>query len=144
MADTLRPDFWFLPIKWWPGRTKKKKWQYRPQLHLSTLCPKKPLWPLPTYRGENEAFSPPLPPRNVMPLFELPVENNKYPNFEWRRRGVWIVLFSEVTPFEDNFSTMMSPTAGSVKGFMSFKIMILLCRERRHLLDVCFSGGHRR
>ena len=39
-------------------------------------------------------------PCNVVPLFEKPVENNKYPNFEWTGGGgVWIVLFSEVIPF---------------------------------------------
>ena len=45
-----------------------------------------------------------------MPLFQLPVENNKYLNFEWRGRGgVWILLFSEVTLFEYNVSTSLSP-----------------------------------
>lgn len=32
----------------------------------------------------NIAFPPRLPPFNVVLLFELPVENNKHPNFEWR------------------------------------------------------------
>ena len=33
---------------------------------------------------------PPSPPCNVVLLFELPIENNKHPNFEWRgqRRSV--------------------------------------------------------
>ena len=45
-----------------------------------------------------------------MPLFELPIENNKQPNFEWRGAGgVWILLFSEVTVFEYNVSTILSP-----------------------------------
>ena len=43
-----------------------------------------------------------------MPLFELPVENNKYPNFE-RWGGVCIVLFSKMTPFEYKVSTILSP-----------------------------------
>jgi len=40
--------------------------------------------------GENKAFSPLSPPCNVVLLFELPTENNKHPNFEWRggERGV--------------------------------------------------------
>ena len=43
----------------------------------------------------------PHPPCNVVLLFELPVENNKHPNFEWKGGGgVWIVLFSEVTLFD--------------------------------------------
>ena len=47
----------------------------------------------------------------VVLLFKLPVGNNKHPNFEWRGGGgggVWIVLFSEVTPFEDKVSTILS------------------------------------
>ena len=49
----------------------------------------------------------------VVLLFKLPVGNNKHPNFEWRGGGgggVWIVLFSEVTPFEDKVSTILSLT----------------------------------
>ena len=47
----------------------------------------------------------------VVLLFKLPVGNNKHPNFEWRGGrggGVWTVLFSEVTPFEDKVSTILS------------------------------------
>ena len=63
-----------------------------------------------TSKGENKAFPPPSPPCNVVPLFELPIENNKHPNFEWRRGGrVWILLLSEVTLFEYNVSTILSP-----------------------------------
>ena len=29
------------------------------------------------------------PPCNVVMLFELPVENNKHPNFKWRGEGQW-------------------------------------------------------
>ena len=32
----------------------------------------------------NIAFPPQFPPFNVVLLFELPVENRKHPNFEWR------------------------------------------------------------
>ena len=38
-----------------------------------------------TSRVENKAFPPPIHPRNVVPLFESPTDNNKQPNFE--RRG---------------------------------------------------------
>ena len=61
-----------------------------------------------TSKGENEALPPPSPQSNVVPLFELPIENNKHPNFEWWG-GVWILLFSEVTLFEYNVSTILSP-----------------------------------
>ena len=47
----------------------------------------------------------------VVLLINLPVGNNKQPNFEWRGGGgggVWIVLFYEVTPFEDKVSTILS------------------------------------
>ena len=33
------------------------------------------------------AFPPSYLPYNVVPLFELPLENNKHPNFEWRGQG---------------------------------------------------------
>ena len=33
------------------------------------------------------SFPPPSPPCNVVPLFQLPIENNKHPNFEWRGQG---------------------------------------------------------
>ena len=47
----------------------------------------------------------------VVLLIKLPVGNNKQPNFEWRGGGgggVWIVLFYEVTSFEDKVSTILS------------------------------------
>ena len=46
-----------------------------------------------------------------MPLFELPIENNKHPNFEWRggRRGADFLWFSEDALFEYNVSTILSP-----------------------------------
>ena len=40
-----------------------------------------------TSKGGNIAFPPPSPPCNVVPMFELPIENNKHPNFEWRGQG---------------------------------------------------------
>ena len=46
----------------------------------------------------------------VVLLFELPVENAKHLNFEWRRSGVGCGLFcSEVTLFEYNVSIILSP-----------------------------------
>ena len=40
-----------------------------------------------TSKAENKTFPPPFPQCNVMSLFELPSENNKHPNFEWRTEG---------------------------------------------------------
>ena len=66
-----------------------------------------------TSKGENKAFPPPSRPCNVVPLFKLPIENHKHPNFEWRGGGgVWILLFAEVTLFECNVSTTLSPIVG--------------------------------
>ena len=51
------------------------------------------------------AFPPPSPPYNVVPLFELPLENDKHPNFEWREQGRDVdSFFSEVTLIEYNVS----------------------------------------
>ena len=62
-----------------------------------------------TSRRGNKAFPPPSPPCNVVPLFELLIENNKHPNFEWRGGGgVWILLFSVVAIFEYSVSTNLS------------------------------------
>ena len=47
-----------------------------------------------------------------MPLLELPIENNKHPNFEWEGGGRGVdsfVISSEVTLFECNVSTILSP-----------------------------------
>ena len=48
-------------------------------------------------------------------MFELPIENNKHPNFEWRGegRGADSFVLGEVTLFEDNVSTMLSPIVGA-------------------------------
>ena len=55
-------------------------------------------------------FPPPSPPCNVVPLFELPLENKKHPNFEWRGQGRGVDSYvSEVTLFEYNVSTILSP-----------------------------------
>ena len=64
-----------------------------------------------TSRRGNKTFPPPSPPCNVVPLFELLMENNKHPNFEWRGGGgggVWILLFSVIAIFEYSVSTNLS------------------------------------
>ena len=40
-----------------------------------------------TSKEENITFPPPSPPCNFVPMFELSLENNKRPNFEWRGQG---------------------------------------------------------
>ena len=52
------------------------------------LCLEESLW--------HFAFPLPLPSCNVtvVPLFELPIENNKHPNFEWRRGGRGVYHFA--------------------------------------------------
>ena len=42
-------------------------------------------------------------------MFELPTENNTHPMNGGGRGGMWILLFSEVTLFEYNVSTILSP-----------------------------------
>ena len=39
------------------------------------------------FKREKYSFFSPIPPSNVVPLYELPIENNKHPNFEWRGQG---------------------------------------------------------
>ena len=38
-------------------------------------------------RRKYRFFSPPFSPCNLVPMFGLPIENNKHPNFEWRGQG---------------------------------------------------------
>ena len=47
-----------------------------------------------TSKGGNIAFPPPFPPCNIVPMFKLPIENNKLPNFEWRGQGRARILWS--------------------------------------------------
>ena len=73
-----------------PWNKIHKDCNQRPKLATKladTLCPKGASSFLLTYKGENKAFPPPSPPCNVVLQFELPTENNKHPNFEWR--GCW-------------------------------------------------------
>ena len=39
------------------------------------------------FKRRKYSFPPPSPPCNVVPLFQLPIENKKLPNFEWRGQG---------------------------------------------------------
>ena len=39
------------------------------------------------FKARKYSFPSPSPPCNVVPLFWLPIENNKHPNFEWRGQG---------------------------------------------------------
>ena len=67
-----------------------------------------------TSKGEKIAIPPQSSPCNVVPLFELPLENKKHPNFEWRGQGRGVDSYvSEVTLFEYNVSTILSPIVGS-------------------------------
>ena len=80
-----------------------------------------------TSKGENIAFPPPFSPSNVVPLFELPLENNKHLNFECRGQGrVWIVLFSEVTLFVYNVSTILWAIVG-VSTSIQTRLRTLFC-----------------
>ena len=77
-----------------------------------------------TSNGEKIAFPPPSPPCNVVPLFELSLENKKHPNFEWRGQGRGVNSYvSEVTLFEYNVSPILSPIAhkGKRKVFTNKK-----------------------
>ena len=53
------------------------------QLMWSGPSPKRGLFYV-TSKGGNIDFPPPSPPYNFVPMFEVPKENNKHPNFEWR------------------------------------------------------------
>ena len=56
-------------------------------------------------------MSPPPPPCNIVPLYELPVINNKHPNFEWGRlEGRGTDCFDpRWTQFEDSVRQQFCP-----------------------------------
>ena len=58
-----------------------------------------------------------------IPLFELPIENNKHLNFDWRGggRGVDFFCFSEAALFEYNVSTILSPIVDFMDSNGSFQ-----------------------
>ena len=67
-------------------------------------------------KGESKAFHPPSPPYNVVPLFQLPTEDNKDPNCEWSGVGRGVdFCFSEVTLFEFNVSTIILSLIEDIK-----------------------------
>ena len=103
---------------------------------METLCFKGPFWNFAvTLKGENKAFPPLPPPCNVVSLFELSVGNTKQPNFEWRGwRGVWIVLFSEVTPFADNVSIILSPVVASRPRILIWNFVLLCVTSKTNFL----------
>ena len=68
-----------------------------------------------TSKGENKAFPPPSPPCHVVQMFlsYLQKTTNTPSLNGGERGGVWNLLFSEVTLFEYNVSTILSPVVGS-------------------------------
>ena len=111
-------DFSLSPIPDYSWIKAMRQRKLRINLHsatklVETLLHKGAFWCFTDFKRGKLIFSSPSPPCNVVPLFELPIENNKHPNFEWRGGGgVWILLFSEVTLFEHNVSTILSPVVG--------------------------------
>ena len=72
-------------------------------LHISPFLKK--LFNFFFLKREKAGFPPPSPPCNVVPLFELPIENDNIPTLNGRNRGgMWILLFSDVTLFEYHWS----------------------------------------
>jgi len=74
-------------------------------------------WPsciLPTSKGKGAAFPTLSPSSNVVPLYELPVTNNKHPKFEWRAKGRGADCFAlRSTPIKDSVSTILLLTVAS-------------------------------
>ena len=70
------------------------------------------------FRRRKYSFSSPIPSLSVVPIFVLPTGTNKHPNWNGGGRvGAQILLFSEVTLFECNASTILSPIVGiSLRG----------------------------
>ena len=78
-----------------------------------------------TSKGKNIAFSPPPPPPPIHPLHEM-CRCSSYLKKTITlnggdRGGVWIILLSEVTLFEYNISTILSPIV-ALKGNLGHNV----------------------
>ena len=80
-----------------------------------------------TSKEGNIAFPPPCPLCNVVPLFELPTETHTPTLNGGDRGGVWILLFSEVTLFEYNVSTILLPIVALTKFGRSLLLIYNKC-----------------
>ena len=79
----------------------------------------------------NVAFPPPSPPCKVVPMFELPIENNKHPNFEWRGKGgsadsfvlwsypIWVQCMNNFVA--DRWSYFRSMSASCIDAKIAFR-----------------------
>ena len=93
-VETLRPKQWATK---WVETLRPKQWAIK---GVETLRPKQwatkwvetlhqtgLFYVLIASKGGNIAFPPPSRPCNVVPMFKVPIENNKHPNFKWRGQG---------------------------------------------------------
>ena len=107
---------------------------------VETLCPKGRLTRLANLKEGNKSFPPLPPPCNVVPLFELPVENKKHPNYEWTGLGRGVDCF--VLPGYPIWGQCLNNFVADCK-LQSRRI--LQCERwyyRRHL-GHCFEDGGR-
>ena len=79
-----------------------------------------------TSKGKNIAFSPPPPPPPIHPLHEMLCRCSSYLKKTITlnggdRGGGWIILLSEVTLFEYNISTILSPIV-ALKGNLGHNV----------------------
>ena len=87
--------------------------------------------------GKIKLFLLPSPTCNVVPLFEIPIVNNKHLNFEWRGGGGVLipafVLCSYL--FEYNVSTILSPiVCKNIKSWKWAKVKESWGRKRKETI----------
>ena len=80
-VETLRPKQWAIK---WVETLRPKQWATK---WVEILRQTGLFYVLLTSKGGNIAFPPPSPRCNAVPMFKLPTENNKHPNFKWRGQG---------------------------------------------------------
>ena len=108
-----------IPTLWWPFSLTKARDRIIKYWKKQTTIGNKISWEILLQRAsqtyaylkrENKAFPSLPPPCNIVLLFEIPIENSKHLNFEWRggERGVNCFVL-KVTQFEDNVSSILSP-----------------------------------
>ena len=126
-SPTLRGIVVYFEVNWYwvdvvLNCTMRFKWVSQSSIAtklVDLLYPREAFWRVTDFklRGTVKLFLPHPLHAMFVPLFELPAENNKHPNFVWRGGGgLCILLSSEMTLFEYKVSTILSPIVDSVSS----------------------------
>ena len=81
---------------------------------VETLHPKRAFWHFPDFKRGKYSFSSPIPSMQCCAAVQATFRKQQTPQLWMEGKGegfAWILMFSEVTLFEYNVSTILSPIA---------------------------------